>query len=131
MTDFELPSPGAWLTGYLKDALPAAGLDVPVRGEVPSPRPDSFVLVAEVGGVDETLVTSNPYLMVESWATSVSAARRLARLCDALMRQGVGTSIGGVRCRGYEPLALPYDSPDPDSHSPRSRQTIALRLHRL
>lgn len=131
MADWELPSPGAWMIGYLKTALPAAGMDVQVRGEVPSPRPASFVLVSEVGGVDETLVTSTPYLMVESWAASVPDARKLARLCDALARDASGVVVNGVTCRGYEPLSLPYDSPDPDSHSPRSRQTIALRLHRL
>ena len=118
------------MIGYLATALPAAGMDVPVRGEVPSPRPATFVMVAEVGGVDETLVTSMPYLMIESWAGSVLAARRLARLCDALARASLGVAVGGVVCRGYEPLSLPYDSPD-TSGAPRSRQTIAIRLHRL
>ncbi|WP_460994430.1 hypothetical protein, partial [Sinomonas soli] len=58
------------------------------------------------------------------------AAGDLALAVDGQFSKARGVVLDGIECRGVERLGLPYDSPDPDSGSPRWRQNIALTFRK-
>lgn len=130
MVERELPAAAIWFIKYLQPALAASGMSVPVRGEVPSTRPAAFVKVQVAGGASSTLVTGSTQLLVESWHSTTPSAERLAARVDALARLAPGNVVGGVQCLGFIEYGLPYDSPDPESRSPRFRQTLGLIFRR-
>lgn len=69
---------------YLQAALP----DVPVTGDVPSPLPETFVTVEQVGGGrDEHIDRAD--LAVQSWSTSRAAAGQLNARVKAAMLASV------------------------------------------
>lgn len=120
----EMPSGLLWAIRYLTPRMA-----VPVRGDIPSPRPASFVLVSGAGGADD-LVTGDVQLLIESWAKSVVEAEALALRVGALLSKARGEVINGVQCRGFSALGLPHYLPDPDAQVPRWRQNVALTFRK-
>ncbi|MFL2002016.1 hypothetical protein [Microbacterium sp. A1-JK] len=96
---------------YLTAGLPGT---LKAYGRVPSPRPKKFVRVRVTGGGGGSLVTINPTVTVEAYASAESDAEQLAETCDYLMRQAdiVGW-LGDVPCRSVEAFARPGVLPDP------------------
>ena len=120
-----MPSGLLWAIRYLGPLLGS----VPVRGEVPSPRPSEFVKVGGAGGVDG-LVTGSVQLLVEYWAPTTLAAEAGIRKVHGLLSKAPGVTVQGVRCRGFTAIGLPFDMPDPDAGVPRWRQNVALSFRK-
>lgn len=120
MSEVELPSGLLWAIRYLSSVL-----SVPVRGEVPSPRPAEFVRVLGAGGNDRAAF-GDEFFTVESWSTTTLKAEALARLVHRKLKAGHGVTVSGVRCASFTALGLPYDEPDPDAGVPRFRQSVSL-----
>ena len=121
----EMPSGLLWVIRYLSPLLGS----VPVRGEVPSPRPSEFVKVGGAGGVDG-LVTGDVQLLVEYWAATTLAAEAGARKVNGLLSKAPGVTVQGVKCRGFVAAGLPFDMPDPDAGVPRWRQNVVLKFRK-
>jgi hypothetical protein len=120
----ELPSGLLWAIRYLGPLL-----TVPVLGEVPNPRPASFVRVMGAGGSD-SLVTGSPQFLVEYWDTTTLGAEAGMRKVHGLLSKAPGVTVQGVQCRGFVAAGLPYDMPDPDAGVPRWRQNVALTFRK-
>ena len=94
--------------GYLSGAL-----DVPVSGDVPSPRPQRFVTVEQTGSRQDNLVYSAT-LAVQSWAESREAAAALnERVKTAMIASKASPHV--LRCS----LSTDYNYPELDTRSPR------------
>lgn len=124
----EFPNPAIWAINYLTPLLPAQGFSAAVRGEVPSSRPSSLVVVENAGGNQYTVITDATQLLVGCWDTTNPAAERLSARVRALLRQAPGMKVGGILCVKYEELGRPVYLPDPDANVPRYRQNIILHL---
>jgi hypothetical protein len=120
----EMPSGLLWAIRYLTPLL-----GVPVRGDVPSPRPAAFVKVGGAGGFDAR-VTGDVQLLVEYWDTTTLGAEAGIRKVHGLLSKAPGVTVQGVQCRGFTALGLPYDMPDPDAGVPRWRQNVALTFRK-
>lgn len=59
-------------------------LEIPVSGDVPSPRPASFVTVERTGGSEENLIPSAT-VAVQAWAPSRDTASLLCAQVEAAM----------------------------------------------
>ena len=94
--------------GYLSDAL-----DLPVSGDVPSPRPQRFVTVEQTGSRQSNLVYSAT-LAVQSWAESREAAAALnERIKTAMIASKASPNV--LSCS----LSTDYNYPELDTRSPR------------
>lgn len=99
----------------------------PCYTAVPSTRPDAFVVVRRLGGVQQTPVSDNPTVWVEAWAGSQEAAHGLLQTARAAIhaatswRSGVGQPFYNVA-----EIAGPAFQPDTESNTARYTMTIAV-----
>ena len=110
----------------LRAEYTARSITATVGSKIRDPRPPSFTRVRLMGG-GEGVVSSNPMVLFECWATTDSAAYNLALLTEGLVntlpdRLGI--------CSGITHVGGPVDSPDPDSGSPRFVFTKVLHLRK-
>lgn len=105
----------------------AEHLDIPVRSQVPNPRPPAFVVVGLHGGIRGTAVSDKPRLGFECWDEDVTAARDRAQLVRALVADMVHHPHTTTVYRHRE-ITAPYDDPDLDSGQARVSQEHQLHL---
>lgn len=97
---------------HLLDQLPDYGWDVPVRKNVPNPRPASFVRVIRSGGVSRDVVVDEAMLIIECWASTDEDAADLATVVRALLNAMHGTVVDDVQCYRVREVSGPADLPD-------------------
>lgn len=115
------------LSGALDDrASPAI-----VRSRVPNPRPDLFVTVRRIGGVQRNLVVDQAMLSVEAWATLDEDAHDLAQLCRGILNAAEGTAHSGTLIYRCDEIGGPALLPDPDSDQPRYVATYLIATRGL
>lgn len=114
---------------YLKARLVEFGYDaVGVGTKVRNPRPDQFVQVNRVGGVERDRFTDGPLLVFHCWAETDVAAMNLACVAEALVKAAPDTDVlSGHAVDRYDELGGIQNNPDPDSRQPR--YTFSLQLH--
>ena len=105
-----------------------AALSEPVRSRVPNPRPATFVRVIRTGGPRRNIVTDQPTLTVESWASTCEAASDLAQRARQALHNLVGTQVDGVPIYRVDEASGPADLPDPLSDQARYSQTFSVAL---
>lgn len=109
------------LTGHLGGVV-----GVPVVGQAPSPRPDSWVLVERTGGVGG-VATDFPMVTLEAWAATKAGASELAHvLWDHVVRR-MPPVIGGVRVVRRVAVSGPSYQPLPSSGGYRYRMSIQVK----
>ncbi len=121
-----MPDAVAVVTGYLREALAGAGEPVPAVSRVPTPRPERFVRVQRVGGLQQTPVSDRPRLDVHCWAETESAAYDLVALTRALLGAIPGVR-GGVTVYRVTEVGGPQWLPDSESGQPR--YALAVEIH--
>lgn len=120
------------LIPYLTGRLTARATAAPVMSRIPSPRPNRFVKLTQVGGSQTDIATINPLVLVECWDVDEPAAYRLASVCaqevSAATRSqspiSAGVWIGGTP----DSVSLPVNFPDPLTSLPRFQFTASLYL---
>lgn len=103
-----------------------AATAVPVRGNVPNPRPTSFVTVRRTGGPRQNLVMDEATLAVECWAATDQAAHDLAQVARTALHAAQGTRTGGVTIGRVVEVSGPGLLPDPVSDHSRYTQTFTV-----
>lgn len=97
-------------------------------GIVPPTRPSRFVRVRPAGGQQIDLVTTEPLLIVESWAKKDEDAEALAWTCHAIIRRAHEAGmLGDVPVRQIRTASLPQALPD-TSGQPRYSAMYAPQL---
>ena len=91
------------------------GAAVPMGTRIPSPtRPAEFGRILATGGGERDLVTDEPTLVLEGWATSEGRAQRIcAFMVAAVQAAGRAGSLGGVACYRVRVGSLPANLPMP------------------
>ena len=112
----------------LKVGLDDASLGVPVVHAVPHPRPAAFVQLTRTGGTNHAIVVDRAMVTVDCWAATSPAAMTLAQLVRAHLHAMNGEVVDGTAVYGVNELAGPGEVPDPDSDTPRVRQTFQIGL---
>lgn len=102
-------------------------LGVPVRSQVPNPRPDAFVTIRRIGGTRQTLVTDGATLAVECWAQLPQDAMDLAQLTRAHLH-ALPRTLEGIPVYRVEEFAGPADLPDPVSNQARAVLTVLVHV---
>lgn len=120
------PDSTALIVDYL-DGL----LGVPVRHEVPNPRPATFVTVDRGGGTRHTIVTDAPLVLLEAWAASPEAAMDLIQLARAYLHDLPGRVLDGHPVYRVDEAAGPANLPDPLSSQPRAVFTAVVHVRGL
>lgn len=103
------------LISHLAAMLAAAGSPVPVSGQVPSPRPDSCVVVYRTGGHMRTRVTDSALINIDCRAPLAKDAAVLANLVRALLLAVDGDMIGGYQIVRVRNSGGPSNLPDPST----------------
>lgn len=103
-------------------------LTEPVVHAVPHPRPAAFVQLTRVGGTSHDLVVDAAMVAVDCWAATSPAAMTLAQLVRAHLHAMNGEVVDGTAVYAVQELAGPGEVPDPDSDTPRVRQTFQIGL---
>lgn len=111
---------------YLREALVARGLDVPVRTRVPDPRPPQFVRIERVGGSRLDRVTDRPRLDVACWGSDEGAVADLVKVVRALVFAIPGWR--GVVAYDVVEVGGPDSSPDPVSGQERASFAVEVSL---
>ncbi|MFF7171090.1 hypothetical protein [Streptomyces pseudovenezuelae] len=122
----EFPDAVDVVRGYLREALLARGLDVPVRTRVPDPRPAQLVRIERVGGSRLDRITDRPRLDVECWGPDEGAVADLVKVVRALV-----FAIPGWRgAVAYDVVDVggPNTAPDPVSGQERSSFAVEVSL---
>lgn len=119
------PDLEATLIGYLAREMERAGLDAPVSGMVPSPRPPMFVRVRQTGGQASNLVTVEAEFTVECWADDDVTASNLARTAEAIALYMHG-DVDGVWVRNVHSFGGVVNFPDPTSDNPRYQFAVVV-----
>lgn len=104
----------------------SALLGVPASTRVPNPRPDSFVRVSRVGGARRDLVTDQPLVVVECWASKEGLASDLGRRALAFVYTLEGADVAGGSIRRVREVGGLQSFPDPISESPRYQFTVQI-----
>ena len=113
--------PRGLIIGYLSERL-----DVPVRGRVPNPRPDSFVRVLLNGGRGDLGRTLEEVAFtVESWDVDEDRAEDRANLIRAHLK--AAHSYDGVTFYRYREYGAPTFYPD-ESEIPRVVFSFTMRF---
>lgn len=107
---------------------PASWDDVPVRKNVPNPRPARFVRVFRTGGPKQGHVVDAAQMTIECWANRDEDAAALAGIVRALVNAMRGEVLDGVQCYRVDEFSGPADLPDPESAQPRMTWTVAVWL---
>lgn len=111
-------------------------LTEPIVQQVPKTRPAAFVQIYRTGGVSRDVVIDGAFVTVDSWAATDPAAMLLAQTVRAWIHGLERTTVtlpddSVVTVYLAVELAGPASVPDPESGSPRVRQSfqIGLRGH--
>ncbi|MGW2708074.1 hypothetical protein ACWC4J_03625 [Streptomyces sp. NPDC001356] len=120
------PDGVAVVRAYLRDALVARGEDVPVRTQVPNPRPARLVRLERVGGARLDIVTDRPRIDVECWAGDEGALVDLYSLVRGLVFAMPG--YRGVVAYDVVEVGGPNTAPDPESGQPRAAFAVEVSL---
>lgn len=114
--------PVAVMVAYLN-----AALDGPVRaaGQVPNPRPASFVRCVLTGADRFTPVHRDARVTLECWAPTDAEATTLSAVVEDLV-DGMYDNWNHIPLE-YGWAGGPHLSPDPDSGTPRVVMTANLR----
>ncbi|MFE9810707.1 hypothetical protein [Streptomyces sp. NPDC005548] len=111
---------------YLREALVARGVDVPVVTRVPSSRPPAFVRIERVGGSRIDRVTDRPRLDVECWGPDEGAVADLVKVARALVFAIPGWR--GAVAYDVDDVGGPNTSPDSTSGQERSSFAVEVSL---
>lgn len=128
----EFPDVEELTIAYLLAELQGADDDATVTTDVPDPRPARFITVNRGGGIQPSIVTDQPILLLECWgpddAGGISQAMDLARFARNRVKGMRHRTIGGVAIYRVDEVAGPARLPDPDSGQPRVVFTVQLLL---
>lgn len=113
---------------YLKERLPALGIQAEVHHRIPDRRPAKFVTVRLTGGTEIHRGADLPQLTVDAWAKSPQDAHDLAQAARGIIRSMEGRTIAGTACYRTALFGGLADLPDPDSAQPRFRFTISVGM---
>lgn len=116
------PLIGALLKDYL-DPL----LSVPVVGNVPDPRPDSFVQIKRSGGASQ-LARDTPLVDVFSWALTDAAAEDLCMAVRSHITDLENSLLGGRQVYRLEEFLGPTDDSDPETGLSRWWMTFSISI---
>ena len=117
-----VPKPAiAAARGILSAALPGTT----VRDQIPSPRPQQFVVVKRSGGT-QTLAQDVARITVDCYAATSVAAEDLAATATTALWNA--ETVTGVDYAYWSDGAGPYDLPNPDV-TDRYRQQFNGSLH--
>lgn len=122
----EFPDAVDVVRAYLREALLARGLDVPVRTRVPDPRPPQLVRIERVGGSRLDRITDRPRLDFECWGPDEGTLADLVKVVRALV-----FAIPGWRgAVAYDVVDVggPNTAPDPVSGQERSSFAVEVSL---
>lgn len=111
---------------YLREALVARGVDVPVVTRVPSSRPPAFVRIERVGGSCIDRVTDRPRLDVECWGPDEGAVADLVKVARALVFAIPGWR--GAVAYDVDDVGGPNTSPDSISGQECSSFAVEVSL---
>lgn len=106
------------------DHLNASGIGAAAYYDVPSERPESFVVVERTGGARGELVVDVPRLDVQCWASTRRAA---ALLADGATRALLALPDVADGCFGAS-ITSRYRDADIDSGTPRYHVVCELTL---
>lgn len=112
----------------VKAWLDTKSLGADVVGVIPNPRPNKLVHVRRIGGQRRGLVIDMATVAIDSWAKTEIEAHSLALLVRAHVGAMGGQSVEDSVVYRVIEFAGPADIPDPDSDSPRTRQTFQVGL---
>lgn len=116
---------GDILTGPLIDHL-ADVLGVPVVGQTPGTRPDTWILVERTGGT-ATIASDTPMVSLDVWAPTKVDASALAHLAWDYLTRRMPPVIGGVRITRRIPVSGPTYQPAASSGGYRYRIAVQIR----
>jgi hypothetical protein len=122
------PDATAVVLSFVRAGLAARGVNIPVRDQVPSPRPAKFVRVRRIGGPRRDLVTDAAMVTVECHAVNEVEAHNLAQLCRGLVNSMPGRTVNGVAVYRVAETGGPVNLPDPLSEHPRYTFTSIVHL---
>lgn len=115
-----------FLTAQLAMTPGYQGVDA--SGIVPSPRPARFVRVRPGGGQQIDVITTEPLLIVESWARKDEDAEALAWTVHSIVRRAhLDGMLGAVPVRQIRTVSLPQPLPD-TSGQPRYSAMYAPQM---
>lgn len=99
----------------------------PLSGDVPTPRPASFVTLKLLGGAGRAnTVTSWSTITYEAWAKTAPDANTLAQLVRAHLLAFGATVLGTVTIYRVNEVGAPGNLPDPDSAQARFVGTVEI-----
>lgn len=114
------PDPVKLVLAYLAEH------DIVAQKNRPNPVAGEVVIVRRIGGTPSLFVVDQPWLYVETFASTDEAASDLAHLVWALLFSMAGEVVDGVQCYEANGIAGPADMPDPDAQQPRFAMTVQL-----
>lgn len=106
------------LRKHFNSTLPGFGFSQVAHVKRPAKLPDSFVFIQRTGGPRRDMVTDQPQLTIECYASSKgspdeSAAIRLAGFVRSLMHALEGSMLAGRQVDTAGEFSGPYNDPDP------------------
>jgi hypothetical protein len=107
------------LTGVLTGVL--------VTTDVPENKPDTFLTVQRIGGIQQNRVMDGPLLVFQAWANTKADAYDLAKLARAYVFAMPGNSYSGTWVYKVSEVGGVGYLPDPDSSLPRYQFTVQMR----
>lgn len=116
------------LIGYLSEQLALYSLDTPVATRIPSPRPDSCVVLMRTGGIPPTIISDDAQVAVECRAPSEHEAASLSALVRGLMHAAEGELIDGVMIYRVGEASGPSNYPDSTTPD-QARYTQLFTIH--
>lgn len=120
---------------HLSDQLPLYGWpNIPVRKNIPNPRPESFVRLFRSGGMSRDVVVDEATVVVECWGATDEDAADLTSVVRGLLVAMTGTVVDETQCYRVRELSGPVDLPDGLSDHVRmtwmvSVESRGLELH--
>lgn len=120
------PDAAALVATYLREALAAHGMPVPVGTRVPNPRPAKFVRLTRIGGAQVDVVTDRPRIDVHCWGATDEAAHDLMQITRALLLALPGWR--GAAAYDVDEVGGPNELPDPETSSPRYALAVEVSL---
>lgn len=109
-------------------AVLATALTEPVHAQVPTPRPEAFVIVDRTGGPRLNVVSDGATIAVESWGPDNPTAHDLAQRARQALHAAQATTVAGHTIYRVVELSGPGRLPDPDSHQARWTQTFTVQV---
>jgi hypothetical protein len=103
---------------------------LPIRHDVPNPRPTPFIRIVRTGG-PRSGVIDTAQLTIESWAADADVAEANAQTVRKLVNDLVGQTLNGHPVYRVDELSGPAELPDPFSDSRRSTWTVQVWIRGL